>query len=273
MSWYQEIQIRKLEELRGLPAKELLLGGLPHMDALREKLRGAGPAPEHPTTVLLAPSWGAGAIMDKYGGSIIEALLKTGYHIIVRPHPQSFTSEAELMERLMAEYPESDQLEWNRDNDNFEVLRRSDIMVSDFSGVVYDFAFIFDRPVIYTEPDMDMSPYDAWWIDEKIWIYESLAKFGRKLDTDDPGQLKQMIDECLTDTRFREARDQARDEGWACQGHAAQTIVDYLEAKLAELAGSGAESEATSSGADAQEEQEQADSSDEPELSEPADAD
>jgi CDP-glycerol glycerophosphotransferase (TagB/SpsB family) len=243
------------------------------MDALRKRLLEAGPAPEHPTTVLLAPSWGAAAIFSRYGGRIIEALLQTSYHVVVRPHPQSFASEADMMERLMAEYPESDQLEWNRDNDNFEVLRRSDIMVSDFSGVVYDFAFIFDRPVIYTEPNFDKGPYDAWWLDEDIWMFSTLPKIGRELTMDSLGGLKQMIDECLTDTRFREARDQARDEGWACQGHAAQTIVDYLEAKLAELAGSGAESEATSSGADAQEEQEQADSSDEPELSEPADAD
>ena len=27
----------------------------------------------------------------------------------------------------MAEYPNSDDLEWNRDNDNFDVLNRSDI--------------------------------------------------------------------------------------------------------------------------------------------------
>ena len=232
---FQEAQIRQLEQLRGLPAKEIALGGLPHMDALQKQLQDAGPAPEHPTTVLLAPSWGAGAILSKYGGSIIDALLKTGYHIIVRPHPQSFASETELMDRLMSEHPESEQLEWNRDNDNFEVLRRSDIMVSDFSGVVYDFAFIFDRPVIYTEPNLDKSPYDAWWLDEEIWIYESLSKFGRQLSMDDPGQLKQMIDECLTETRFREGRDAARDEGWACQGHAAATIVDYLQAKLEEL--------------------------------------
>lgn len=232
---YQGVQIRKLEQRRNLPAKELLPGGLTHMDALRKRLQEAGPAPEHPTTVLLAPSWGAAAIFSRYGGRIIEALLQTGYHVVVRPHPQSFNSEADMMERLMAEYPESDQLEWNRDNDNFEVLRRSDIMVSDFSSVVYDFALVFDRPIIYTEPTLDRAPYDAWWIDEPIWTHVTLPKLGRQLELDDADGLKQMIDECLTDERFQAGRDQVREEGWSCRGHAAQTIVDYLEAKLAEL--------------------------------------
>ena len=48
--------------------------------------------------------------------------------MIVRPHPQSFRSETEMIERIMKAYPDSDQLEWNRDNDNYEVLKRSDIL-------------------------------------------------------------------------------------------------------------------------------------------------
>ena len=41
----------------------------------------------------------------------------------------------------MDQFPDSDQIEWNRDADNFEVLRKSDIMISDYSGVIFDFAF------------------------------------------------------------------------------------------------------------------------------------
>ncbi|MDO5117440.1 MAG: CDP-glycerol glycerophosphotransferase family protein [Eggerthellaceae bacterium] len=231
----QQEQIRALENLRNLPEKELVTVGLPHMDALQERLQSASALPSHPTTVLLAPSWGASAILSRYGGRIIESLLKTGYHIIVRPHPQSFESESDLMERLMKEFPASDQLEWNRDNDNFDVLRRSDIMISDFSGVVYDFALIFDRPIIYTEPAYDKGPYDAWWLDEELWTFDILPHLGAQLDMADFGKLKDIIDECLSDPRFAQGRQQARDEGWAHRGEAARRIVDYLLAKEAEL--------------------------------------
>ena len=113
------------------------------------------------------PSWGKSAILQKYGGKIIDELLATGYHVIIRPHPQSFKSETELMEESScAHYPESDRLEWNRDTDNFEVLRRSDIMISDFSGVIFDFALVYDKPVIYADTEFDKSPYDAWWLDK-----------------------------------------------------------------------------------------------------------
>jgi hypothetical protein len=172
---YQAEQIRSLEAQRGLPPKELVQVGIPYMDVMRSRLKQAGPAAPHETTVLLAPSWGKGAIFSVYGGRIIEEILKTGYHVIVRPHPQSFKSEAQLMERLMAEYPPSEQLEWNRDADNFDVLRRSDILISDFSGVVFDFALIYNKPVLYTNPRFDLSPYDAWWLKDPLWTMSNLG--------------------------------------------------------------------------------------------------
>ena len=232
---HQARQVRALEELRGLPAKELPLVGLAYMDTMRDRLLAEGPAAGGGTTVLLAPSWGASSIFSLYGGKVIQALLDTGYHVIVRPHPQSFESEAELMERLMAEFPAGEQLEWNRDNDNFDVLRRADIMVSDFSGVVFDYALVFDRPVIYTEPAYDKGPYDAWWLDEEPWTFRVLPTIGRQLSADALGDLKALIDECLVDPGLQEGRDRAREECWACPGHSAQAAVDYLVAKHAEL--------------------------------------
>ena len=232
---HQAKQVRALEELRGLPPKELPIVGLTYMDTMYSRLQAEGPLPDHETTVLLAPSWGASSIFSLYGGKIIDALLQTGHHVIVRPHPQSFESEKELMDTLMRDYPDSDQLEWNRDNDNFEVLRRSDIMVSDFSGVVFDFALVFDRPVIYTEPSYDKGPYDAWWLDDELWTFTTLPKIGRQLDESNVDNLKQLISECLTDPAFQQARDEARAECWACRGQSATAVVDYLIAKRDDL--------------------------------------
>ena len=97
---YQEKQIRDLESLRNLPAKEIVKVCIPYMDEMmfRFKKNPAVAKKDSKVTVLLAPSWGPSAILSKYGKKIIDVLLETGYHIIVRPHPQSFTSEKELME-------------------------------------------------------------------------------------------------------------------------------------------------------------------------------
>ena len=234
---YQARQERALEEKRGLPAKEIILTGVPYLDQLKKRLDAAEPLPEHPVTILLAPSWGKSSLFGRFEGRMIEAALATGYHVIVRPHPQSFTAEKEMMDRLMTAYPESGQLEWNRDNDNFEVLRRSDIMVSDFSGVIFDFCLIFGKPVIYADTSYDKSPYDAWWLEEEMWTFEALPKIGRRLTEDRLDSLKDLVDDMMESVDVREAIVQARAETWAHLGESASMIADYMVNKRLELIG------------------------------------
>ena len=234
---YQEKQIRDLEGLRNLPAKEIVKVGIPYMDEMLTRFK------KNPTmnkidgkvTVLLAPSWGPSAILSKYGKKIIDVLLETGYHVIIRPHPQSFTSEKDLMESLMKEYPNSEQLEWNRDADNFEVLKRSDILISDFSGVIFDFALVYDKPVIYADTSFDDSVYDAWWLDSKLWTFEILPSLGMQLNTDNMGNLKEMIDQCINEEKYAEGRKKAIADTWAYQGEGAKRVVDFIVKKQAEL--------------------------------------
>lgn len=232
---YQEKDIRALEALRGLPAKEIETVGLPYMDVMKARLENATPIERKEKTVLLAPSWGPSAIFSVYGGKIIEKLLETGYHIIVRPHPQSFKSEKEMMDKLMAAYPESDQLEWNRDNDNFEVLRRSDIMISDFSGVIFDFTLIYDKPVIYTDPNMDLSPYDAWWLEKPLWTASALPRLGKELTEENMDNIGGLVEECLNDPSFAKSRQSVIEETWEYRGQGAVRTVDYLLRKYEEV--------------------------------------
>lgn len=232
---YQAPQIRELEEMRELPAKDLSVVGLPYMDEMYRRLQNTPPLPPHPLTVLLAPTWGETGTLTRYGSKIIEGLLATGYHIIVRPHPQSFISEKEMITGLMEKYPGNDQLEWNRDNDNFDVLNRADIMISDFSGVLFDYCLVFGKPLIYADITYRKDPYDSYWIKEEMWTLTTLPKIGRQLTPDNIDHVKELIDGCMENEKYRQGIDQARKEAWNHIGHSAELTVDYLIAKREEI--------------------------------------
>ena len=232
---YQETAMRKLEQLRHEPQKEAVIVGIPYMDEMVRRLESCPALPPHPRTVLVAPTWGASSIFNKYGTAFIDALIHTGYRIILRPHPQSFTADRELMDTLMSAYPDSDQLEWNRDPDNFEVLRRSDIMISDYSGVIFDFALVFDKPVICADTEMSVDPLDAWWLGEPLWTISALPRIGPSLTVDQIGNLKALIDSALDDPSYTESRHEVRRETWAYPGEGAVRTADYLIAKYEEL--------------------------------------
>ena len=234
---YQIADVRYLEKLRGLPEKELLKVGIPYMDEMAKKLAEAPAVGEHPRTVLLAPSWGPSAIFGVYGEKILELLVQTGYHIIVRPHPQSFSSEKEMLDKLMEKYPDSENLEWNRDMDNFDVLHRSDILISDFSGVIFDFSLVHNKPVIYTNPNFDVSVYDYKWMDTPLWTHSALPRIGRELTEESMENIKELIDSCLTDEQYAEGIRAVKEETWANIGDSAAIVADYLVNKCDELLG------------------------------------
>lgn len=240
---FQEKYIRKLEELRNLPQKELLVTGSTYMDALKAKLNAAEEKEHIDTeevsqerkTILLAPSWGTSGILNKYGSKILRALLETGYKIVVRPHPQSLISERNVLEPLWKEFPDGEDLQWNYDNDNFEVLRKADLMITDFSGIIFDYALVFGKPIIYADTSFDAAPYDAAWIDEPLWRFEVLKDLGEELKEEDFPRLKEMIDSLLSTNQKNEARNRVRNEAWQCMGQSAEQTVDYLIRKYEEL--------------------------------------
>ena len=232
---YQEEGIRQLEELRHLPAKELVMMGIPYMDDMAERVKAAGPVPAHERTVLLAPTWGVNSAVNVFGTRLIDALLETGYHIVFRPHPQSFISEKELMDDLMKRYPQQERFEWNRDADNFEVLRRSDIMISDYSGVLFEYTLVHDKPVIYATPEFDLDPYDAWWLKQPLWTQSALPLLGHCIRESDLDDMKSLIDRCIDDVALAEGRAEVKRQTWEKAGEGAVICVDYLQRKYEEL--------------------------------------
>ncbi|MBO4578852.1 MAG: CDP-glycerol glycerophosphotransferase family protein [Clostridiales bacterium] len=232
---YQEKQIRQLEEMRGISPRDIEICGLPYMDNMLKRLNDAEELSAHERTVILAPTWGFNGIFSRYGDKVIDNLISTGYKVIIRPHPQSFSSEKEMIEKLMAKYNDPDVVEWNRDNDNFEVLRRTDILISDYSGVLFDYSLVFNKPVIYTKAGIDYSPLDAAWIDEESWTLKILPSLGLELNEENIGDIKTLIDRCIEDPSFAEGRQRARSETWFHMGEGAKRSVDFILRKYDEL--------------------------------------
>ncbi len=232
---FQVDEVRELERLRNLPAKEIEIVGCPYLDVMDARLATLEPPQKEGVTVLLAPSWGSSAILSVYGHRIIDALIETGYEVIVRPHPQSKVSEAKLLDELMAAYPDGDRISWNFDNDNLDVLNRADVMITDFSGVIFDYALVFDKPVIYTEGQFDSAPYDAAWLEKPLWKFDIYPTLGIPLDESQFSHMREVIDAVLADTTLKAGRDAARAQAWEHRGESVARTVDYLVNKYEEL--------------------------------------
>ncbi len=234
----QETTLRKIEDKRKIPHKECHMVGNTYMDSLMARYQARKNEPEDPNkkfTVLLAPSWGEYSILNKYGANILQALKDTGFKIIVRPHPQTAIADKEMLDGLKAQFPDSDDFIWDTSNDNFETLYQSDIMITDFSGIIFDFTYVFDRPLIYADTSMDTAPYDAAWLDEEVWRLAILPDLGKKLEESDFPNMKEVIESVSDNERYAAGREKYRNMSWQIIGNAAENTVDYLINKYQDL--------------------------------------
>ena len=218
--------IRKIESLRpNFPVKDLKIVGSPNMDEALLRVKSFEKIKNETPVVLLAPSWGPSSILNRFGEKLITALLDRGFHIFVRPHPQSYTAEKELLDNLK-QYFDGKNIEWNKDNDNLAVLNRSDILITDFSGIIFDYSFLFGKPVIYADTNFDTSVYDADWIDEKMWTLRAAEKIGIKLEEKEFSNLKSIIQNAIN-TKSSNI-EVVKNECWQNIGNSAKCIVDYV---------------------------------------------
>ncbi len=227
---YQKDDIRKLEAQRNLPAKGLITVGCPYLDTLKEKIDSIPKETNHQFTVLVSPSWGPSALLSKYGEKLLDPLVKTSWRIIVRPHPQSKKSEKDMLDALTEKYKNTANLEWDYQRDNIYAMKKSDIMISDFSGIIYDYTFLCDKPVMYVNASLDLRPYDAYDLNggKDIWQFKTLAKIGIELKEEQFENIGDVIKSASDSKELADLRRTAKAQAWTNKGKAGQAIADYM---------------------------------------------
>ncbi|MDR2792271.1 MAG: CDP-glycerol glycerophosphotransferase family protein [Treponema sp.] len=232
---YQKDDIHTLEEKRGLKQKELVVVGSPYLDVYNEKIKSGHRETNGVFTILVSPSWGNGSLLNVFGERLLDPLVKMPWRIIVRPHPQSKKSEQDMLVKLEERYRGAANLVWDYSAENLETLAKSDIMISDFSGIIFDYIFLFDKPVIYTNAFFNIEMYDASDLDHPPWRFEVVKTFGRELQESDLEKLPDIIRKAAEDARAAQARRTAKDTAWQFIGEAGGRTVDFLVAKQKEL--------------------------------------
>ena len=147
---------------------------------------------------MIAPTWGKNGLLTRTGSMIPKLLAQAGYRVILRPHPQSFISDKELMEKLAQELKDFDNIEWDRNPDGFKSLSRAQLMISDVSGVIFDFAFIFLRPVISVGNGPMKDGFEAWEIPHEAWEMQALDTLGKRVYPGQENSIPALVQELLS---------------------------------------------------------------------------
>lgn len=233
---YKEKDVRWLEEHRNINRKEIVSVGCTYLDEFKKRIEKIPAEENHEFTVLLSPSWGPSAILSRYGEKLLDSLQATGWNIIVRPHPQSRISEKEILDRLTSRYKDMGNIIWDYNSDNIFSLKKADIMISDFSGIIYDYTFLCDKPVMYVNADMDLRMYDAWYVPgQKPWQVNAVKKFGIELKESQFSNIKEIIQNARDSKELEDLRHKAKNEAWENIGFAGEKVYEFMVSRENDL--------------------------------------
>jgi hypothetical protein len=152
---HHEREIRETERHHNLPAKELVQHGYGRLDEIIAE-QAAAPRhhkkPNDDNLILIAPSWGPNGLIESGRATeLVETLLCAGFRVILRPHPESIKRAHEEFSAVVRTYEQHPKFQHEIDVDSKHSLMKSDLMISDWSGVALEYAFGLKKPVLFID--------------------------------------------------------------------------------------------------------------------------
>lgn len=155
---YQQKEIRRAEEVYRQPAKELIPYGYPLFDAISNKVASKTEYPS-PPVILIAPSWFDGCIFDSCLEELLKQLSRLPYHVILRSHPEyerRKKKESRSIRQLIKGYT---NISIDDRPNVMDRLASTHILITDRSGIAFEFAFGVKRPVLFIDtPPKEVNP-------------------------------------------------------------------------------------------------------------------
>ncbi len=161
-------ELRTTEKLYGLKPKTIVNYGFGRLDTLlQEKEKFVKPDSNLKDLILITPSYGDENLLEKCGIELIDTLLKSDFRVLLRPHFRTLRDSKELIDSIKNKFEKNPSFIFEDGVIPPEYFHNSICMISDWSGISMEYAFTFERSVIFIDvpkkilnPDADDLPLE-----------------------------------------------------------------------------------------------------------------
>ena len=145
---YQINEIQRAESLKNNKKKKLIKSGYLYFDYLKEKIN----LQKNSNEVLIAPSWNSNEVnfMNQNLELLIDEVLKKGFNVRFRPHPENFKRSANIIEGFQKKFKNSKFI-LDDTVENKEAMENAKCLITDNSGIAIEYILLFKKPVLYFE--------------------------------------------------------------------------------------------------------------------------
>ena len=142
-------EINEYIEKFKLKKKILIEGGYFKIDKLRQfkKIEDK----EKNNKILIAPSWAEKNIITDCCIELINVLINNNYEVILRPHIESLKRNKNKILQIEKFFKNNKNFNVEKENFSFNSLSECDYLITDWSGISIEFAFAFEKPVLFVD--------------------------------------------------------------------------------------------------------------------------
>lgn len=235
---HQLEELRRREALYHLPERRAILCGYGLLDRTMAAF-ASQKAPEHEKPqILIAPSWQKDNIMDSCIDPILHSLLCGKYAVILRPHPEYCKRYpqriADFRERWSVQL-DAGEFVLQTDFSSNETVFQSDLMITDWSTICYEYSFATKRPTLFVNTPMKIMNPDY----EELGIVpldiEIRDKIGVSISPEQTDRINEQVESLLRDKdAFRQKIEETIPECLAAVGESGKRGGQYILRRLQE---------------------------------------
>lgn len=238
-------EIAEREEKFRLPEKKLIEWGssvIDNMTVSYEQMQqddGGEQLRDNRKTVLIAPSWQADNILDSCIGQMLDELVQSKHHIVVRPHPQYVRHFEARIDALAAKYQAYD-VTFQKDFSSNKTVYMADLLVTDWSSIAFEYAFSTLKPVLFINTPMKLVNPDYRELDTIPIDIELRDRVGISVEPEKiAGEIVSAVDKLLADERFsRDSMQKLKEEYIYNNGTSGKAGAKYIIDQLVKRSGS-----------------------------------
>jgi YidC/Oxa1 family membrane protein insertase len=146
---FQIEEIRFRENRKNIKKKKLILTGYFYFDHILKKTN----LNQNANEILVAPSWSYKYknFINKNCIEIINELLKKGYNVSFRPHPEHFKRSFETLKNIKDKFNSYKTFRFDDNSESIKSMEKAKCLITDTSGIYLEYMLILNRPVLFLD--------------------------------------------------------------------------------------------------------------------------
>lgn len=228
---------RALEKEYGLAAKNLVETGYCLLDDMIESYEKMERKENKIKTILVAPSWQKDNLLDSCLDELLSGIIREGYRVIVRPHPQYVRLYPMKVERILEQYKDnmSNDFVIETDFSSNVTVYSADLLITDWSNIGYEFSFTTRKPTLYINTPMKVMNPEWKRINIVPFDIKVREEIGASLDLDKLSKVGETVDRLIRDTpAYYDAITALMNESFYHIGHSGEVSGKYILNRLKE---------------------------------------